>query len=234
MKLIRNIVMLVFMAPLVGIIFYILTTFTVKTNINSEKIMSTSEKADNSRNEVNEVEDEILTTSTLKHILNVNKTLATFKSVHNYVATIKSTKDGFWAEVFGQTDEEIVDYHVKYSATTKIGIDFEQINIELVEDIHNQKKFLLTLPKLEVLSTNIDITSLDFIFENPATETEKVSIEAYKACIKDFEEELNKEDVNNQIYKLAKENTVNIIMALINPFFDQLNKNYTLDINWEV
>jgi hypothetical protein len=68
---------------------------------------------------------------------------------------------------------------------------------------------------------------MDFIFENKKAETSSVSADAYKKCEEDVKKETN---TNDAIYNLAKENAKNIITALLQPFVNQLDSDYTINI----
>lgn len=83
------------------------------------------------------------------------------------------------------------------------------------------------LPEIKITDVNVDITSLDYIFENEKANTETVSEEAYKKCIEDVTSESNSEDA---IYELAEQNARNIVEALISPFVEQLDSEYRLEI----
>ena len=76
----------------------------------------------------------------------------------------------------------------------------------------------------------MDITSLDYIFINDKKNGSSISQEAYKACEEDAQSESEKEEA---IFELAKQNAENIVRALIEPFMEQLDSAYTLDIDWE-
>lgn len=156
---------------------------------------------------------EIITESSLKEIINVSE-LSTFEAVYNGVAKVMNEKK-----------PTKVDYYVSYEATVKAGIDFEKVEIKVDNDA---KKITVTLPEIKITDTNVDIASLDYIFENKKANTETVSEEAYKACIEDVSIESSSEDA---IYELAEQNAKNIIEALISPFVEQLDSEYVLEIN---
>lgn len=116
---------------------------------------------------VSKSKSEIITTSTLEKIINVND-LSTYESIYNGVT-----------QVMNEKKPDKVDYYVSYKAKVKAGIDFKKITI------------------------NVDISSLDYIFENKKSETATVSEEAYKKCKEDVKIKVNKEDA---IYDYAAEN----------------------------
>ena len=120
---------------------------------------------------------------------------------------------------------EKVDYYVAYEAKVKAGIDFEQVEVS----VDNKEKIItVTLPEVQINDVNVDIASLDFIFESDKADTDTVSQEAYKACVEDVTNESSNEDA---IYELAGQNARNVIEALISPFVNQLDEEYQLEIN---
>lgn len=156
---------------------------------------------------------EIITQSTLKKMINVDE-LSTFEAVYNGIT-----------EVMNKEEPEKIDYYVYYEAKVKAGIDFEKVEVDIDDEA---KKISVTLPEIKINDVNVDIASLDYIFENESANTETVSQEAYKAAIVDVTKESAEE---SSIYELAAQNARNIIEALINPFIKQMDEEYTLDIN---
>ena len=103
--------------------------------------------------------------------------------------------------------------------------DFEKVEIT----VDNEKKVIaVKLPEIKITDVNVDITSLDYIFENNKANTSTVSEQAYKKCIEDVKNESSNE---NAIYELAEQNAHNIIEALISPFVGQLDAEYQLQID---
>ena len=90
------------------------------------------------------------------------------------------------------------------------------------------KIITVTLPEIKITDVDVDIASLDYIFMNKKANTETVSAQAYKKCIEDVANESNSTDA---IYELAEQNAHNIVEALINPFVEQLDREYKLEIN---
>lgn len=158
-------------------------------------------------------EPEIISKSTLEKIINVSD-LSTFEAVYNGIA-----------KVMNEDNSEKVDYYVSYDAKVKAGIDFEKVDIEI--DSEN-KVISIKLPEVKITDVNVDITSLDYIFENDKANTSTVSEKAYKKCIEDVKNESNSEDA---IYDLAEQNAHNIVEALIRPFIEQLDDEYQLQID---
>ena len=69
---------------------------------------------------------------------------------------------------------------------------------------------------------------MECIFENNKANTSTVSEEAYKKCIEDVTNESKNE---KKIYEIAEQNARNIIKALINPFIEQSDDGYELQID---
>lgn len=158
-------------------------------------------------------EPQIISKSTLEKIINVSD-LSTFEAVYNGIA-----------KVMNEENSEKVDYYVSYEAKVKAGIDFEKVDIEV--DSEN-KVILVKLPEIKITDINVDITSLDYIFENAEANTSTVSEKAYKKCIEDVK---NESDSENAIYDLAEQNAKNVVEALISPFIEQLDDEYQLEID---
>lgn len=156
---------------------------------------------------------EIISKTTLEKIINVSD-LSTFEAVYNGIA-----------KVANEENSEKVDYYVSYDAKVKAGIDFEKVEIT----VDNENKVIsIKLPEIKITDVNVDITSLDYIFENDKANTSTVSEQAYKKCIEDVKNESSSE---NAIYELAEQNAKNIIEALISPFVEQLDAEYQLQID---
>ena len=157
-------------------------------------------------------EAQIITKANLERIINASD-LSTLEAVYNGVA-----------KVTDEDDPDEVAYYVSYDAKVKAGIDFKKVEI----DVDKKEKIItVTVPKTKINDINVDINSLDYIFIDDDAITETVSEQAYKKCIEDVTKETKTEDA---IYKLAEENTKNVIQALINPFVTQLDEEYQLVI----
>ena len=155
---------------------------------------------------------EIISVTTLEKILNVSD-LSTFEAVYNGVA-----------KVHDENSRIMVKYYVAYSSKITAGIDFEQLAIS-VDDENNV--IYITLPEVKITDVNVDITSMDYIFYDLDANTSTVSEEAYQACIEDATSESHAEE---KIYDLARQNAINIVRALVNPFVEQLDNDYKIEI----
>lgn len=162
------------------------------------------------------IEPEISVSATLEKIVKTSD-LSTFEAVYNGIATVMNEKK-----------PDKVDFHVSYEAKVKAGIDVKQIEMSINEE---EKTIYITLPEITLGEPIVDISTLDYIFENEKANTEDVSAIAYKACIADVKKESDKEDA---IFELAKENAQNIVKALVIPFAVQLDSEYEIVFSEEV
>lgn len=157
-------------------------------------------------------EPEIVSTSVLEKIINVSE-LSTFEAVYNGIADVRNIEDN-----------EQIDYYVSYKAKVQAGIDFEKVKISKDDE---QKQIIVKIPEITLGEPMVDITSMEYIFENKKANTETVSEQAYKACIEDAKNESEKEEA---IFGLAKQNAEKIIRALITPFIVDMEEPYKLVI----
>ena len=157
-------------------------------------------------------EPTIISKATLEKVINVSD-LSTFEAIYNGVAAVEN-----------EEKPENIDYYVSYEAKVKAGIDFELVEVEVNE---TDKVITVTLPEVKITDVDVDIASMDYIFMNNKANTETVSAQAYKKCIKDVTKESNSTD---EIYESARQNARNIVEALISPFVEQLDSEYKLEI----
>ena len=155
---------------------------------------------------------EIISVSTLQQIIEVSE-LSTFTAVYNGIAQVPNEK---------KPDE--IDYYVSYEAKVNAGIDFEQVQIEVD---HEEKMVYLTIPEIYITDINVDIASLDFIFNNDKANSSTVTQTAFKACEEDVQKESQEK---NAILELAEQNAKNALTALIKPFIEQMDQEYKLEI----
>lgn len=83
----------------------------------------------------------------------------------------------------------------------------------------------IDIPDVHITDINVNISSLDFIFFNKNANKSTVTSEAQKVCEADVQKESKKQD---EILRLAQQNAVNVIKALVNPIMEQLDADYTL------
>lgn len=155
---------------------------------------------------------EIISVSTLQQIIEVSE-LSTFTAVYNGIAQVPNEKK-----------PEEIDYYVSYEAKVNAGIDFEQVQIEVD---HEEKMVYLTIPEIYITGINVDIASLDFIFNNDKANSSTITQTAFKACEEDVQKESQEK---NAILELAEQNAKNALTALIKPFIEQMDQEYKLEI----
>lgn len=155
---------------------------------------------------------EVITEVMLQEVIDVSE-LSTFEAVYNGVA-----------KVYNKQKPIEIDYYVSYCSKIKAGIDFENVDISVDND---EKKITATLPEVTITDVTVDITTLDYIFQNAAANNSSVAEEAYKACIEDATVESRRQ---RDIYTFAQQNAENVIKALITPFVSQIDDEYTLEI----
>ena len=148
--------------------------------------------------------------SSLQEMFEVSD-LSTLEYVYNSIATV-GDEDG------------VEKYYVAYEGTVILGIDFEQL--EVIED-ETEKKFIIQLPEIEVQDVNVAFDTMEYIFNKEVYETETVSQEAYKACLRDLEEKAGRTE---SLHKVALENTKDAVNALLEPFKVQMDKDTKFEI----
>ena len=157
-------------------------------------------------------EPEIITVPTLMKIVNVSE-LSTSTSIYNGVAKVMNEKK-----------MNKVDYYVSYQAKVSAGIDFDKVRIIVDNDA---KQIDIELPTARVTNIDVDIASMDFIFNNQKENKSTVTEKAFKACEDDVATE---SATQTAILELAQQNAVNVVTALVKPFVEQLDEEYTLTV----
>lgn len=152
----------------------------------------------------------ITTTMVLDKILEVSD-LSTVQTSYSSIVKIADPLD---------TDQAL--YYVSYDSTISAGIDFSLVDLALD---HEEKTLTVTIPDGQILDTNVDIGSLDYIFIDKKSNTETVTAYAYQMCKNDVAIESEKID---EIKELAYENAVGVISALTVPFMQKLGSDYEL------
>jgi len=157
-------------------------------------------------------EPEIISLTALEKMVDVSD-MSTFEAIYNGIAEVENAED-----------PDQIDYYVSYEAKVKAGFDFEKLDMQVD---HDRKVITVKIPEIKITDVNVDIGSLDYIFENKKANTENVSEQAYKKCIEDVTKESTEEKA---IYELAKQNAKNTMEAIIQPFMEQLDEEYQLQI----
>lgn len=160
----------------------------------------------------NDGSEKVLTKQTLMKIVNVSE-LSTSTSIYNGVAKVMNEKK-----------PEKVDYYVSYEAKVAAGIDFDKIEITVDPD---EKKIVIKLPEAKITNIDVDVASMDFIFVDKRANKSTVTETALKACEADVDAESREQSA---ILDLAQQNAVNVATALVKPFVEQLDEEYTLTV----
>ncbi len=161
-----------------------------------------------------QIKAEITAISTIEKMIDISE-LYTFQAVYNGIA-----------EVENKNKADKIDYYVSYEAKLQAGFDFEELKVE----VDNKNEIIrITIPEISIMHVNVDYASMEFMFQNDKTNKSAVTGEAYNVCIDDATNESAKID---PIFKLAEENARNVITALVNPFINQMDRKYKLDINF--
>lgn len=155
---------------------------------------------------------QVTTTMVLDKILSISD-LSTIETTYNSMVEVEDI-----------VDPKPVIYYVSYEATIKAGIDFSAVTLVLD---HENKMLEITLPESKIQETNVDISSLDFLFRDTSFNNANLTPEAYRLCQMDVDEHSKSLDT---ILDLATENATSVITALTLPFMDSLGADYKLVI----
>ena len=155
-------------------------------------------------------EAQVLTVSTLTDMIPVSD-----------LSTVTSTYNGV-AEVMNEKNPDKLDYYVAYEAQVQAGVDFADLQPEIDEA---SKTVTIRVPDAYYMDADVDMASLDFMFNSKKANTSGVTERAYKACQEDADRECGSSEA---ILELARENAVNAVEALTRPLIEQLYPEYTL------
>ena len=117
-----------------------------------------------------------------------------------------------------------LEYFVAYDGSVKAGIDFSDIDITIDDD---NKVITIKLPEIKIYEPVVDYGSMQFIFKDSKSETQTVATEAYELCKEDI---AVKVDSDEDIKRLAYENTKNVVGALVEPWVSQIDSEYKINI----
>lgn len=145
---------------------------------------------------------EIMSSSTLEEMLRISD-LYVYKVTYNGVVP-----------VYENDDKKTLLYRVSYESDVTISINVENIKAECDDE---KRIVWITLPELEFEAT-IKEKSLDYIFEKSKYNDGSVLGEALDKCRSDAKEKCQKNQLAN---KLAKEQAMNTINALLQPILEQ-------------
>ncbi len=121
-------------------------------------------------------------------------------------------------------DGTSIRYYVAYEGTIKAGIDFSEVEIAIEEE---SKVITITLPKVELKEKTVNPGTLEYIFKDKGSETETVHQEAFRLCEQDLAERAKKE---GELLRLARENAVAVVNALVTPWIEQIDQDYQIEI----
>ena len=155
-------------------------------------------------------EPQVLTVSTLTDMIPVSD-----------LSTVTSTYNGV-AQVMNEKNPDKLDYYVAYEAKVQAWVNFDELQPEIDEA---SKTVTIRVPDAYFKKANVDMASLDFMFNNKKADTSGVTERAYKACQEDADRECS---CSEAILELARENAVNAVEALTLPLVEQLYPEYTL------
>jgi hypothetical protein len=149
--------------------------------------------------------------SSLEKVLDISE-LSTLDYTYNAIANVYDE------------DNTTVKYYVAYKGTVRAGIDFDKIEVSEPDE---NKKILITIPDVEIQDTTVDMGSLDYIFTKSEYNKETVSQEAYQCCQEDLAQ---RAEETEELKQMAKDNAITSVQALIQPWLDQLEEGYTVEI----
>lgn len=137
--------------------------------------------------------------------------LSTLEYTYNAIVSVKD-------------DKGKIKYHVAYEGVVKVGMDFTKIDID-VDNV--EKKIKIKIPEMQIENPVVKMEDMEYIFVKEKYETEDVSAEAFNIS----KEDLKKRTANDEsLMQMARENAVSSIRAFIEPWIEQLDAEYTVEI----
>ena len=162
-----------------------------------------------------EEKPEIITTSNITKIINIEE-LSTFSISYKGIATVYDvSKIEFLTNV---------KYYVAYEATVNVGVDLSEVSVSVNAE---EKEVVINLPAVQINNIDVDMNSMDFMFQKGKYDKSGVSREAYAACNDDV---YNETSTQKAIFELAHQNAINIISGLVKPVVSQADSTYTVVI----
>lgn len=150
-----------------------------------------------------------VTESTLINMLDITE-LSTVSC--DYSSIVSVPKEGFW---------KTTDHSVSYNAEIQMGIDFSKIKVSVDNE---NGEIRVKLPEVEIINVSVDASSMDFLNEKDKDDTDFV-LEAYKACRKDVEAKIKKEEA---LYGMAECNAEGAVKGLFQPILASVKKEYKI------
>ena len=107
-------------------------------------------------------------------------------------------------------DSTQIDYHIRYDATIRIGIDMGKVTFKVNEQ---NKTITPVLPKIEITQISLDPSNIGFIPANAMGDLKQ----AFAVCKEDIQKEANE---TKELYDIAGENIRSTMEALLYPILD--------------
>ena len=152
--------------------------------------------------------------SSLEKVIEINE-LSTVDYTYNAIVNVYDENDN---------EGEKIKYYVAYEGLVSVGIDFKKIEIQVNE---TEKVVTIVLPEIEVHDLTVDMGTLDCIFVKEKYNTEEVSEEAYAASKADLQKRIEED---NELFDLAKKNTIESVKALFVPWIEQVDEEYIVEV----
>lgn len=144
-------------------------------------------------------ETEIITKSNLMKAIDVSE-LSTSEFIYNGIA-----------EVYADDKNEKIEYHIRYDARVRAGIDIKNVNFNIIQE---ENTIEVTLPEVEIFTPpSVDPNSLSYIPSKKTYELEEV----LAACEADV---LKEAEDATELKTSATENLRVIIETLLKPIIE--------------
>lgn len=154
----------------------------------------------------------VVTKTTLMEVLEISE-LSTITYTYNGIVP------GY--DTLNTTENRELSYYVSYEGTVKAGIDFSKIDIEIGEE---NKEIKVTLPKVKILDTIVDESSLEYIHKKSQSDSKGQNYKiAFQLCSEDLRK---KTEGDKTLLELAKSNAESAVTALLEPWIEQMEEGY--------
>lgn len=114
-------------------------------------------------------------------------------------------------------------YIYTYNSVVKAGIDFSKVKV--TDQTGTAKKVYVELPKVKILSTEIDYDSFKVYHEEESIFS-PISMEEHNASMKELEKTARKDAVSNGLLDNAYDNAIRMLKAFLEQTYDA--KKYTI------
>ncbi len=119
-----------------------------------------------------------------------------------------------------------VVYHVAYKGTVEIGIEAEEIKI----DIDPAKLSVrIILPEVKILETAVAPETLEYIFLDEKYNNPTIGTRSQALCLEDLKKKTANETL---MMELARENTRREVEAMFGPFVNQFYSDYRFEVTF--